>query len=88
MFGNKIKKLEKALESAAIELTMAESLGPPPDGHLGAKQAIAGAARSAMAGGKDTQVQSLLSAADDHPMSRGSQPDEWRALLAEIRHAL
>lgn len=88
MFGNKTKKLEKALENAAIELTMAEKLGPPPGGHGGAKAAVVRAAQAAKSSGKEAEVEHILGAAEDHPMYRGEETNAWHAFVAEVRQAV
>ena len=88
--GRKVKKLERAMEQAAIELSVAEQLGPPPGdpSHAQASQAIVDAAERARAVGRSDEVQGILAAADDHPMYRGSQKDQWLQFVAGVRSQL
>lgn len=83
--GRKTKKLEKALENAAVELTIAEKLlGPPPGGHGPAQAAIVKAARAASAT-DGAAVAEIMAAADDHPDFRGDDKQAWLDFVAGAR---
>lgn len=86
----KVRKLERAMEDAAIDLAMAEKLGPPPQdpSHSEASKAIVTAARVAREAGLSDEVRGVLAGADDHPMYRGEQKDRWQEFVAEVRSQL
>ncbi len=88
--GRKLKKLNGKLEDAAIEVTMAERLGPPPGdpAHSAARNAVISAARAATASGLGDEVQRVMTEAETHPMFRGEDKSKWSdfvgAVVAEL----
>ncbi len=83
----KLRKLEARLEEAAIELTLAEKIGPPPGDpkHAGAADAIVAAARAAVGAGLSTDVAETLEKAETHPMFRGSEAEKWASFIGSVR---
>ena len=95
MLGDRtMKKLDQAMEDAAVSLTMSQQFGDrlSPDqvaqGDEAAKQEVIQCASAAISKGHGDEVSRLLRDAEGHDMYRGADRSSWVEFVADIRSRL